>query len=223
VRCGPQTQPHVTIKDGPPSPDATYYTYNGNPRGVSHTTGQVRVAPKHVYENQLASTDGIYVPEGYQLVWEDDRLNPYRAHQTLAGKAQMDQVWTTRVPRTLKPGVVSGSYVSYAAGGVPDDTQPPAPEVSRSAPLTSSVALSDTSRPASHRYVQIGAFSDPSTARQTAQRLANSGLPAKLGKHTQGGKSYTLVLVGPFATQSGLDSGFAQVRGMGYASASLKR
>ncbi|MEL7281777.1 MAG: SPOR domain-containing protein [Pseudomonadota bacterium] len=216
IRCGPQTQPHVTIKDGPPSPDATYYTF----RGPQVTTGQVRVAPKHVYADQLASTEGVFVPEGYEVVWEDDRLNTERAHQTLAGNAQMKQVWTSRVPRTLKPGSIGGSHVSYAAGGVPDDA---APEVSRAATVTSSAALAEDTRRASHRYVQIGAFSDATNAQQTAQRLANSGLPTKLGKHSQGGKSYTLVIVGPYKTQGALEGGLARVKGMGYANATLKR
>ncbi len=217
VRCGPQSEPHFTVKDGPPSPDATYYRH----ASPSTTSPHQRIAPKHVYEDQLASTAGIYVPEGYQPVWDDDRLNPYRAHQTFAGKEQMDQIWTRRTPRELKPGVIAGSYVSYAAGGVPDDAV--APEVSRAAPLTSAPTLAADTSPASHRYVQIGAFTDPAQARRTAQKLANSGLPAKIGPHSQGGKSYTLVVVGPFSTQGSLDQGFAQVRGMGYTSANLRR
>ncbi len=218
VRCGPQTQPHVTIKNGPPSPDATYYTYRGPHTAPS--TGQVRVAPKHVYEEQLLSTQGVSVPEGYEVVWTDDRLNPKRAHQTLAGHAQMQQLWTNRVPRTLKPDAIVGSHVSYAAGGVPDDASP---EVSRAATVPSAAALAEDTRRASHRYVQIGAFSDDDNAKRTAQRLANSGLPTKMGVHKQGGKTYTLVIVGPYKTQGALDGGLARVRGLGYTSATLKR
>lgn len=216
VRCGPQTQPHVTYKDGPASPDATVYTY-ASP-AVTH--GQVRVAPKHVYENQIISTEGIFVPEGYTLVWDDDRLNTKRAHQTLAGKAQMEQIWTKTLPREIKPGAIAGSYTSYAAGGVPSDV---APEVSRTANVTSAATIAANNNPASHRYVQIGAFADPTHAKQAAQRLANSGLPTKMGDRTRGGKSYTLVVVGPYQTQGALDGGLAKVRGMGYAQATLKR
>ncbi|MEM6589846.1 MAG: SPOR domain-containing protein [Pseudomonadota bacterium] len=225
VRCGPQTQPHVTIKDGPPSPDATVYTFQGHPRATTHghatSSGQVRVAPKHVYEEQLASTEGVSVPEGFEVVWDDDRLNPKRAHQTFAGKAQMEQIWTKRVPRTLKPAAVSaGSHVSYAAGGVSDAAKP---EVSRAATVPSAAALAEDTRRASHRYVQVGAFSDQAGAQRAAQRLANSGLPTKLGKHRQGAQTYTLVVVGPYKTQGALDGGLARVRGMGYAGATLKR
>ncbi|MEL6118435.1 MAG: SPOR domain-containing protein [Pseudomonadota bacterium] len=216
VRCGPQSQPHVTYKDGPASPNATIYT-QASP-GV--TSGQVRVAPKHVYENQVISTEGVFVPEGYTVVWEDDRLNTKRAHQTLAGKAQMEQIWTNTLPRRIKPGAIAGSGTSYAAGGVPNDV---APQVSRSTTVPSAAGLAANDTPASHRYVQIGAFTDPVQAKAAAQRLANSGLPTKMGDRTRGGKAYTLVVVGPYQTQGALDGGLAKVRGMGYAQATLKR
>ncbi|MEL7255653.1 MAG: SPOR domain-containing protein [Pseudomonadota bacterium] len=222
VRCGPQTQPHVTIKDGPPSPNATYYTFQGHPRAATHgvTSGQVRVAPKHVYQDQLASTQGVFIPEGYEAVWDDDRLNPKRTHQTFAGKGQMEQIWTKRTPRTLKPATVTpGSHVSYAAGGITD----PSPEVSRATTVTSPAALAQDNTPASHRYVQVGAFSDQAGAKRAAQVLANSGLPTKMGSHRQGGQTYTLVVVGPYKTQGALDGGLARVQGMGYTGATLKR
>lgn len=88
VRCGPQSEKvtggsaKAVVKVGKIAPN-------------------VRVAPKHVYEEQKRSQAGISVPQGYEPVWKDDRLNPKRAHQTLAGKAQMERVWTKRVPRTL--------------------------------------------------------------------------------------------------------------------------
>ncbi|MEO1138694.1 MAG: SPOR domain-containing protein [Pseudomonadota bacterium] len=121
VRCGPQTQPHTTVISGgggsgaatrvvraAPAPTSTAQPVirtvrsvplqTATPKTVSPTT---RIAPRHVYQNQLASTDGIFVPEGYQRVWDDDRLNPRRAHQNFQGKAQMDVAWTRTVPRIL--------------------------------------------------------------------------------------------------------------------------
>lgn len=62
---------------------------------------RVRIVPRHVHASQVASQSGIRVPKGYKPAWEDDRLNPYRAHQTHAGRKQMDLVWSRTVPRRL--------------------------------------------------------------------------------------------------------------------------
>lgn len=60
----------------------------------------VRVVPRHVYENRRNTTN-VAVPKGYRTVWEDDRLNPRRAEQNLAGHARSNAIWTKTVPRRL--------------------------------------------------------------------------------------------------------------------------
>lgn len=68
---------------------------NAQSKGVSRTT---RVLPKHLYESRRNERQ-FTVPEGYRSAWQDDRLNPRRAEQTLGGAAQMDDVWTQTTPR----------------------------------------------------------------------------------------------------------------------------
>ncbi len=90
IRCGPQAEPIIA------SPTVVN-------RGVASTapiTGQTRVVPKHVYVDRLNTRD-IAVPEGYRSAWDDDRLNPNRAEQTLNGHARMLLIWTSTVPRRL--------------------------------------------------------------------------------------------------------------------------
>ena len=242
VRCGPQTAPHVTERTTA-SANATIYrhpaptvvastTYRtGTYATTTYTTAATRIAPKHVYAVQKNSTQGVYVPEGYAPVWEDDRLNPRRAHQTYAGKAQMDALWTRTTPRRLRKTPVAtevqvtvGDYSGVTTPAYSlRPTVPATATVTRATPTTPAATPEVTSAKASHRYVQLGAFTDPANAKRVAQKLANSGLPARMGDVTRKGKSYTLVLAGPFSTQAALDSGLQRVRGMGYAQAVLRK
>ncbi|MEM6480969.1 MAG: hypothetical protein AAF922_15260 [Pseudomonadota bacterium] len=59
----------------------------------------VTIAPRHVVEAQLAAKDGVYVPPGFESVWDDDRLSLTRAHQTYSGQDQMSQFWDDSLPR----------------------------------------------------------------------------------------------------------------------------
>ena len=75
------------------------------PPGTRVTPGSVppgtRVAPARIHSDQQTSRAGIRVPAGMKRAWEDDRLNPRRAHQTFEGKARMDLMWTDTAPRRL--------------------------------------------------------------------------------------------------------------------------
>ena len=56
-----------------------------------------RIVPKHVYDAQGDTLPPV--PKGYMPAWEDDRLNPHRAHMTRQGYRASQQVLSNTVPR----------------------------------------------------------------------------------------------------------------------------
>ncbi len=102
VRCGPQTMPIVAPRNPAfPEPRGDVerggFAFAAAPIEVSPHT---RIVPRHVAINRLNTTN-VQVPKGYNPVWEDGRLNPHRAEQSLAGHQAMTLIWTSTVPRRL--------------------------------------------------------------------------------------------------------------------------
>lgn len=253
VRCGPQSTPHVTYvrntsrRSAAPRP--------GTPVARGNAPAGTRVALARVYAEQQKGLAGIRVPEGMQPVWEDDRLNPRRTHQTFEGMAQMEVMWTNTVPRRLidrqtgadiihkYPGLqppytsfeqqrAAGVYVATrgritpepqtvrrtaraAPAATPEPTQPVATVSTRSTP--------DAPQPANHRYAQAGIFADATQGKAAAQKIARAGLPARRGTLTRDGRALTLVLAGPFASQTQLERGVARLHGLGFADVRLRK
>ncbi|MCG7622337.1 SPOR domain-containing protein [Epibacterium sp. Ofav1-8] len=58
---------------------------------LSRITPNTRILPVHIYLERRKS-EGLQVPEGYRVVWEDDRLNIHRAEQTIRPTVLSDRM-----------------------------------------------------------------------------------------------------------------------------------
>ena len=228
MRCGPQAELPYSPGTGNPTAPAPVININRSGASLSAPVGtvvkegqvasNVRVVPKHVYENRQLALTKTPVPDGYRRVFDDGRLNPYRAEQTFAGKAAMDAIWQEGVPRKLRREMHDGSspVVSSKSSGTAS-TSSSTPVIStKSAPKEKAIRLSGQS------YVQVATYQDKGAAQGAAKRIQSLGLPAKIGKYSKDGATYRIVLAGPFASSEKAGDAASKARGAGYSGAFVR-
>jgi len=69
------------------------------------------------------------------------------------------------------------------------------------------------------QYVQVATFGVKANAARTLARFQASGLPVQARPLKRGGKAYSIVLIGPFIDQAGLNAGLASARRAGFSDA----
>lgn len=189
--------PRRTVAAAPVAVPGRVYTASE----VAQLPPGTRIVPRHVAQAQAQAAMVGNVPAGYRPVWEDDRLNPRRAQGTVGGKAAMDLVWTDTVPRRLidrssgrdmtayNPNlhypytdlttqVRAGSQAAPRATISTRSAAPqPQPQARVSTRSTPQAAMQPAPQRVAGRYVQVGAFADPSNASNAVARLQAAGLP----------------------------------------------
>ncbi len=221
MRCGPQKSPHVTVVRRGEAPGPGKKVYHNRGWQGSELRGNTRIVPRHVYEKR--SVTQVDIPEGYRPAWDDGRLNPYRAFQTVDGHRRTQQIWTNTTPRRLAAmdpnHTIKAPVIAYRA----TDAKPIV--VTQDGAVTQVVGpiISTKSSPrpvaTGARYVEIGVFTTPAKAQAAAGRLNRAGLPVKFGTYSRNGQSLRRVMVGPYASSSELHAALGAVKSAGYARA----
>ena len=224
IRCGPQAQSPVTPGTGSPTaqPPQMRFDQNSSLRRpaagtvvrVGEVAPDVRVVPRHVYEANQHTQVSQIVPEGYRRAFEDGRLNERRAEMTLAGQAQMAQIWTESLPRQLV-----------------DTPSPDADEVAQArTTVTNASTVSTKSEPAAKSlrlagtpYVQVGTFADADSAHAAAKQIQRMGLPVRIGRFDRDGVTQRMVLAGPFADVDGAETALSRAQGAGFSGAFVRQ
>jgi len=218
------------------------------PQGTSPTSGIVQGTPNYPPGTRLAAPAQTFdPPAGYRAAFTDDRLNPYRGLQTRRGFEQMRLVWTAGVPRRLVDqqsgrdvtGLFPGlrfPFINYQAQQAYVEANGsenwPSPGVATTAdPVVSAKNIKPTAtiaKPApapsnGHRYVQVGAFSNPTNVTNSVAILRKLGLPVSVGSYKKRGKTYKVVLAGPFNNASRLNAGLSAARRAGFREAYTRK
>ncbi len=174
---------------------------------TSQFTQHTRIVPKHVAYNRM-NTRHAAVPRGYKRVWDDGRLNPYRAEQTLAGRNDMLLVWTQTVPRRL---------IDTRTGR----------DVTRSVPLIypyidiitqseamGKVTIVEQDGQVTKRIIRNGSARKPVYSSRSAAKAEPANKPAGAAPRALAGK--TFVQVGTFGNPANAQRSARKIAQMGY-------
>ncbi len=174
----------------------------------------------------------IAPPEGYRAAFDDGRFNPNRGKGTYEGHLQMRLVWTAGVPRRLVdqntgrdvtslfpglkfPFINMRQQKRYAAANSGTET-------SRTVLSTKNV-VPEQAAPSGHRYVQVGTFGVAANAQNSAARLQALGLPVGMASFKKKGKTYRVVLAGPFSSAGQLQAALNAARRGGFPDAITRK
>lgn len=210
VRCGPQAEPSF----GPIRTAGA-----GGGQAGQGSGGGPRLLPAHLVEERSA-LNVIRVPEGFEPVWDDGRLNPRRAEQTADGFVQSQNAVTLTVPRrpvggsgpnrVVQPRILSQEAVRTARVRV---------EYGSAAGEAAKAERAPAAR--DEVFVRVGVFADETQARAGAQRMARTGIPTRMAKIVRGDKAMPMVVAGPFASREAAEKAANTARGVGFARASV--
>ncbi|MDV7145055.1 SPOR domain-containing protein [Tropicimonas sp. TH_r6] len=168
-----------------------------------------------VAASDLTGAQPVYdlptLPKGYKYAFGTGRHNPNRGERTLAGRAQMNRIWTEDVPARLvdpqavEVGLEIKGYKVPASSG------------------STYRASSKSATAEHHRNLQVGTFRSTDAAERAVKRLQARGISARAVDVKSAGRTLSAVQAGPFASDAQTRSALSTVRGAGYVNAYMQR
>ena len=131
----------------------------------------------------------IRPPAGYTRVWEDGRINPNRG-----------------LRRITREQAIAEGLIAAPAARVSSKSIAP-------------VAIQAPAAATTHRFVQVGSFGDQGNADRLASQFQARGWPVTFANTTRGGKAIKIVILGPVAQASQLQTGLQAARSAGFGDA----
>ncbi len=212
LRCGPQAQ----SPSGSSRPVVVARARTA-PSGQD-LLAQVINQPPPPYSNPTRSyaLPEPTVPNGFEPVWNDGRLNTQRGIRVGPQTQSPTGLVYTQPSRTVQYATTPRAQIAPQQQAV---TQP---RVStRVAPQPQTQQRRE--QISGHRYVQVGTFGARDQAQSVAQSLRARGLPMRIGVFNQNGREMRIVLAGPFGSDSQLQSALGTARGAGFSGAFTRR
>ena len=242
VRCGPQPESPVSYGSGigdqsslrltPNTRIVPRHVYDNRqntqnvsvPPGFAPVWNDERLNPRRTERGLQPAviSSVVRVPAGYrQVVRDDDRLNLMRGVRTPEGDIQSAMIWTDTLPRRLRPVPTQAQVIrlprSNAKSPAEDDRS-----LVRISTRSAPAAQKPKQAPAG-RWVRVARYGEEAQARQVARTLAQQGMPVRLGAMQRRGKSYRVVMAGPFASEAQARQALRMAHTAGFASASISR
>lgn len=232
-----QYQSSMSVRRGPQPIHPAQYA-RGRQAGVAVQV--TRAAPAALppgYKSLLSepiAQRGVGTAQGQaqmDLIWT--QTTPRRLIDVTTGRDVTTQLPQVRYPYTR---VSTKSYVASATPAyapvkkrrkrrpVVDEASPAnmkkIEDVSALDPsVTPAVAPVVAVTPASHRYIQVATFGVPANATRTRARFSANGLPTVSRALRRSGKTYAIVMLGPFQDQAALQAALGAARGAGFSDA----
>ncbi|MGC8203564.1 SPOR domain-containing protein [Aliiroseovarius sp. PTFE2010] len=218
VRCGPRAEsayPGYIVGTVPAG------TVVKTPDGQTVTTRRpTRVRVAKGAEVNVGTVTNTRVPEGFKRI-NQENLNAKSGALSPGDQQRLKHVWTDEVPRRLVDSETGRDVTAHYGRATQNRSGDVAVSTKAYAPRAGETEKPQPTQ--TYRYVQIGTFGEVANADRAKATLRKMGLPVSIAKATRAGKPLSVVLAGPFDTQTDVMDARDRTRKAGYWDAFARR